>query len=118
MFYSVASPDWKPGQPLAPTGALLFRSRAEAESFAPEAPVVTVSVRHDASTRSVVPQGCGSAGVGAWSARAVGNRLGGVTVFGTIPAALIHSRDADAAWNPAASGEAYGWDSLTMALMA
>ena len=25
MFYSVASPDWKPGQPLTPAGALLFR---------------------------------------------------------------------------------------------
>lgn len=118
MFYSVASPDWKPGQPLAPAGALLFRSRAEAESFAPEAPVVTVSVRHDASTRSVVPQGCGSAGADRWSTRAVGNRLGGVTVFGTIPAALVHAEDGGPAWGAAVGGEAYAWDSLTMALMA
>ena len=35
MFYSVASPDWKPGQPLTPAGSLLFRSRGGGEPRLP-----------------------------------------------------------------------------------
>ena len=86
MFYSVASPDWKPGQPLTPAGALLFRTRSEAESFAPEAPAVAVAVRFDERRRAVRPQGpVASATAGHWSAPAVGNSLGGVTVFGADP---------------------------------
>jgi hypothetical protein len=130
MFYSVASPDWKPGQPLTPSGALLFRTRSEAESFAPEASSVAVVVRFDARRGEVRPQGpVASAKAGPWSAPAVGNSLGGVTVFGPIPAALVRPSvevEALARWrpegedHPAAPARAGfgGWDSLTMALLA
>ncbi len=126
MFYSVASPDWKPGQPLTPSGALLFRTKAEAESFAPEAAAVTVAVRFDAGRRLVRPQGAvASASAGNWSVPAVGNALGGVTVFGQIPAALVRASiesESMADWRPRAEDVLRagfgGWDTLTMALMA
>src|SRR4051794_23406566 len=87
MFYCVASPRWTPGRPLTPAGALLFRTRPEAESFAPGAPVVAVAVRFDGPLRAVRPRGAaGPSTAGAWSAPAAGNALGGVTVFGRIPA--------------------------------
>ena len=104
MFYSVASPDWKPGQPLSPSGALLFRSRSEAESFAPEASAVAVAVRFDPRRSEVRPQGpVASAKAGPWSAPAVGNSLGGVSVFGAIPASLVRPSvevEALANWRP------------------
>jgi hypothetical protein len=130
MFYSVASPDWKPGEPLTPSGALLFRTRSEAESFAPEAPAVAVAVRFDAMRRIVRPQGrVARATAGTWSAPAVGNSLGAVTVFGTIPANLVRPSDeveALARWRPELEDDSpqptragfTGWDSLTMALLA
>jgi hypothetical protein len=127
MFYSVASPDWKPGQPLTPAGALLFRTRSEAESFAPETPTVAVAVRFDEKKRTVRPQGpVASATAGPWSSPAVANALGGVTVFGTIPAALIRplfEAEALADWRPKKVEDEPetifgGWDSLTMALLA
>ena len=100
MFYSVASPEWKPGQPLTPAGGLLFRTRSEAELFAPEAPVVIVAVRFDRKRCEVRPQGpVASATVGAWSAPAVGNSLGGVSVFGPIPTSLVRpSRSRSRRW--------------------
>lgn len=126
MFYSVASPDWKPGQPLTPAGALLFRTRFEAESFAPESATVAVAVRFDEAKRVVRPQGpVASASVGPWSSSAVSNTLGGVTVFGAIPPALVRpllESETMVDWRPKAPVEPEpkfgGWDSLTMALMA
>jgi hypothetical protein len=130
MFYSVASPDWKPGQPLTPSGALLFRTRSEAESFAPEASAVAVAVRFDARQSMVRPQGpVALATAGDWSAPAVGNMLGGLTVFGAIPANLVRPSvevEALARWRPESEDESHrtaragfgGWDSLTMALLA
>ena len=130
MFYSVASPDWKPGQPLIPAGALLFRTRSEAELFAPEASAVAVAVRFDPARCEVRPQGpVASATAGPWSAPAVGNSLGGVTVFGSIPAALVRPSvefETLANWRPGAEDDQArtprpsfgGWDSLTMALLA
>jgi hypothetical protein len=128
MFYSVASPDWKPGQPLTPAGALLFRTRSEAELFAPEAPAVAVAVRFDPGRCEVRPQGpVALATVGPWSAPAVSNSLGGVSVFGAIPASLVRpSVDVEtlANWRPGSEEESSApttvgrWDSLTMALLA
>ena len=130
MFYSVASPGWTPGQPLTPSGALLFRTKTEAEMFAPDASAVAVAVRFDAGRRVVRPQGpVASATAGNWSVPAVGNSLGGVTVFGEIPASLIRpSADSErmADWRPRVEDEVTpcpragfgGWDSLTMALLA
>lgn len=131
MFYSVASPDWKPGQPLTPSGALLFRTRSEAETFAPECRAVAVAVRFDPKRSEVRPQGpVASATVGPWSAPAVSNSLGGVSVFGPIPASLVRpvgSSESLVHWRPEADDEANGvlprasfggWDSLTMALLA
>jgi hypothetical protein len=130
MFYSIASPDWKPGQPLTPSGALLFRTRSEAELFAPESPAVAVAVRFDPRRSEVRPQGpVASATAGPWSAPAVGNSLGGISVFGAIPASLVRPSvecEAMANWRPGAEDEpsstpraGFGaWDSLTMALIA
>lgn len=118
MFYSVASPDWKPGQPLTPAGALLFRTRSEAESFAPDAPAVEVAVRFDDRLRAVRPR---DAMAGSWSAPAVGNTLGGVTVFGSIPAELIRpSVDVESTFSrpDGPVGGFDGWGSMTMALLA
>lgn len=130
MFYGVASPGWEPGRPLSPAGALLFRTRSEAESFAPGAPAVAVAVRFDAQRRAVRPRGAaGPATAGAWSAPAVGNTLGGVTVFGPIPAPLVRPAAEAGGWlKPRPRDEVEtsvghvagfgGWDSMTMALMA
>lgn len=126
MFFSVASPDWKPGQPLAPVGALLFWSRSEAEAFAPDASVVAVLVRYHSATRAVIPQGRASAAVGQWTSRAVSNILGGITVFGSIPSDLIRALGGSDLKTEVRStpgvdqlqGEFHGWDSLTMALLA
>ena len=118
MFYSVASPDWKPGQPLTPAGALLFRSKSEAESFAPEASVVAVAVHYNASTRLVSSHAHGT-DADHWSSPAVSNNLGGIMVFSPIPAALL----SESSGFPLTRGELvadgfHGWDSLTMALLA
>ena len=128
MFHSVASPDWKPGQPLTPAGALLFRTDAEAAAFAPDAVVVTVAVRYDAASRLVRPSGAGASVRANWSAPAVENRLGAITVFAVIPAALIRSTATATAApiitpcprieSPGVATEFHGWDSLTMALLA
>ena len=126
MFYSVASPDWKPGQPLTPAGALLFRTRTEAESFAPESSTVAVAVRFDEKKRMIRPQGpVASATAGPWSSSAVANSLGGVTVFGAIPPSLVRplfEAETLADWRPKVVDEPEvrfgGWDSLTMALLA
>ncbi len=130
MFYSVASPEWKPGQPMTPAGALLFRTRSEAESFAPEASAVAVAVRFDERRLEVRPQGpVASATAGPWAAPAVANTLGGVTVFGPIPSALVRPSmvsEALADWRPRVDEEPAlapragfgGWDSMTMALLA
>jgi len=130
MFYGVVSPGWTNGQPLSPSGALLFRTRSEAESFAPEASAVAVAVRFDPSRQVVRPQGpVASASARDWSVPAVGNSLGGVTVFGAIPAALIRpsfESESMADWRPRAADDAPGdlrsdlvaWDTLTMALLA
>jgi hypothetical protein len=119
MFYSVASPGWTPGRPLSPSGALLFRSKAEAEAFAPEAEAVEVAVRFDGRRKVVLPKGPMAWSMpGAWEAPAVANSLGGVSVFGTIPAALVRPTDrAESGPEPALPGFG-GWDSLTMALLA
>ncbi|WP_435017131.1 hypothetical protein TA3x_004724 [Tundrisphaera sp. TA3] len=126
MFYSVASPDWKPGEPLTPAGALLFRTRAEAEAFSPDSATVAVAVRFDEKKRLIRPQGpVATATAGAWSAAAVANSLGGVTVFGVIPPSLVRPLfevETLADWRPKAEeppdSRFGGWDSLTMALMA
>ncbi len=131
MFYTVASPSWKPGQPLTPSAALLFRTKAEAESFAPDATTVALAVRFDASRSLVRPQGpVALATAGGWSVPAVGNSLGGLTVFGPIPANLVRPSDeseSDARWRPETDESPSknqhrsgftGWDSLTMALLA
>ena len=125
MFYSVASPDWKPGQPLTPAGALLFRSRAEAEAFAPDAAVVGVTVRYDSAARAVVTAGPAAGGGSRWSATAVRNKLGGITVFAAIPAASVQPLTVALGAAPGGfdrgdrpAGDFHGWDSLTMALLA
>jgi hypothetical protein len=130
MFYAVASPGWRPGQPLNPSGGLLFRSKAEAESFAPEALAVAVAIRYDARRSEIRPQGpVASASAGPWSAPAVANSLGDVSVFGSIPSALIRLAsevEVLARWRPESEEESSrparagfgGWDSLTMALLA
>jgi hypothetical protein len=128
MLYSVASPDWKPGQSLTPTGALLFRTKAEAELFAPEAQAVAVAVRFDPRRCEVRPQGpVALATAGPWSAPAVSNSLGGVSVFGAIPASLVRPSvevETLVQWRPGSDEEPTApatvgrWDSLTMALLA
>jgi hypothetical protein len=130
MFYSVASPGWEPGQPLTTAGALLIRTRSEAESFVPGAPAVAVAVRFDALPRTVRPYGVAeSATAGTWSAPAVGNTRGGVTVFGPIPGSLVcpaaevgawlewRSRTESEPWVGHDAGFG-GWVTMTMALMA
>jgi len=124
MFYSVASPEWKPGQPLTPSGALLFRTRAEAELFAPGAPAVAVAVRFDPRRCEVRPQGpVALATAGPWSAPAVANSLGGLNVFGAIPGSLVRPSvevETLVQWRPGSEEDATvgQWESLTYALMA
>ncbi len=131
MFYTVASPDWKPGQPLTLSAALLFRTRSEAESFAPDASTVALAIRFDASRGLVHPLGpVARATASGWSVPAVGNSMGGLTVFGSIPANLVRpsvESEGYASWRPATDDEASrpesrdgfsGWDTLTMALLA
>ena len=125
MFYSVASPDWTPGRPLAPTGALLFRSKAEALAFAPGGQGVAVAVRFDSSRSEIRPRRASSGSIAGWKAPAVENSLGGLTIFEAIPTDLVRPVfEVDAALpgdgeGLEASGRGFGgWDSLTMALLA
>ncbi len=126
MFYSVASPDWTPGRPLTPSGALLFRTRSEAEAFAPGAQGVAVAVRFDAVRSEIHPPRPSAGALGRWKAAAVANALGGLTVFGEIPTDLVRPLfESDSALDPAIPPEPDagrpgfgGWDSLTMALLA
>ncbi len=131
MFYTVASPDWKPGQPLTASAALLFRTKAEAESFAPEASTIALAVRFDAIRGLVRPLGpVAQAIASGWSVPAVRNSLGGLTVFGSIPASLVRpslESEGYVHWRPEPEDEPSrshpragftGWDSLTMALLA
>jgi hypothetical protein len=132
MYYGVASAAWKPGQSLSPAEDLLFRTRSEAEAFAPGSRAVAVAVRYDQQWRVVRPQGAAARSTaGPWSAPAVGNSLGGVTVLGPIPAGLVRPSievEALADWRPRLEREPSGdpgpwlgsgdWDSLTTALLA
>lgn len=130
MFHGVAIPGWEPGQALSPAGALLFRTRSEAEHFAPQAPAVAVAVRFDERRQVLRPEAAAApTTAGAWSTPAVGNTLGGLTAFGPIPATLILPAaevEGPAVGRPDAGdgpslGPAAGfggWDSLTMALLA
>src|SRR3954451_24615070 len=112
MFYGVASPAWKPGQALSPADDLLFRTRSEAEAFAPGSMAVAVAVRYDQRWRVVRPQGAAARSTaGPWSAPAVGNSLGGVTVFGAIPAGLVRpstESEALADWRPRVAKDSSG----------
>ncbi len=104
----------------------MFRTKSEAELFAPEAAAVAVAVRFDPRRSEVVPQGpVASATAGEWSAPAVANSLGGVSVFGEIPAALVRRLaevESLANWRPTHEDDPTQtvgrWDSLTMALLA
>jgi hypothetical protein len=132
MLYGVAGPGWKPGQELSPSDDLLFRTRSEAEAFAPGSRAVAVAVRYDQQWRVVRPQGAAARSTaGPWSAPAVGNSLGGVTVFEAIPAGLVRPSiqvEAMADWRPRVPKESPGdpgpcpgpreLDSPTMALLA
>jgi hypothetical protein len=131
MLYGVASPAWKPGQALSPADDLLFRTRSEAEAFAPGSLAVAVAVRYDRQGRVICPQGAARSTAGPWSAPAVGNSLGGVTVFGAIPAGLVRppiEGETMADWRPRVKEESSSdlgpapddgdWDPLTMALLA
>jgi hypothetical protein len=132
MFYGVASPSWKPGQALSPADDLLFRTRSEAEAFAPGSMAVAVAVRYDPQWRVVRPQGAAARSTaGLWSAPAVGNSLGGVTVLDAIPAGLVRLSievEAMADWRPRVTKEPSSdpvpcpgpgdLDSLTMAPLA
>jgi hypothetical protein len=131
MFYTVASPEWKPGQPMTLSATLLFRTKAEAESFAPEASTVALAIRFDESRGLVHPHGpVARATAGGWSAPALGNSRGGLTVLGSIPSSLVRATvevEGYVSWRPPIEDESphserrggfSGWDSLTMALLA
>jgi hypothetical protein len=122
MFFSATRPDWRPGLPLSPAGSLLFRTQAEARAFLPEGQVVTVSVCFDARTRRVLGNRPHFSQP-AWSAHALENALGGVTVFEPLPPAFIQPiSPGDPRLGEPPTTLAFpdfgGWDSLTMALLA
>jgi hypothetical protein len=92
MFYTVASAEWSPERALTPVAARggLYRSRFEAEAIADGRPTLAVALRYDANRGVVLPQGpVARARAGQWSAPAVMDARGSVTVFAAIPAALV-----------------------------
>lgn len=92
MLYTVANEGWSQGRPLAPTSARggLRRSRAEAGAFLAGGPTLAVALRYDGTRGMVVAEGIAARGRnGPWSAPAVVDALGGVTVLTPIPAALV-----------------------------
>lgn len=92
MLYAIASADWNPGQPLMPadTRAGLTRTRGGAGGPSSGRATLAVALRYDA-TRGVVvalPPAAGAL-AGRWSAPAILDESGGVTVLSPIPAALV-----------------------------
>ena len=100
MLYTIAAHDWNhhapiptdPGRP----GLTRNRPRPEPSSVAvsgPKArPILAVSIRYDAARGAVFAEGPTSRGPGgAWTAPAVVDELGGVTVLAPIPAALVQA---------------------------
>lgn len=92
MLYTVAGADWSPGLPLTPaeTCAGLFRTREAAGRIAPGRPTLAVALRYDATRGLVVAQPPAARDLpGGWTAPAILNGRGGVTVLATVPSALI-----------------------------
>jgi hypothetical protein len=92
MFYTVASEGWSVGQPLPASAERpgLYRSRAGAEEVAAGRPLLVVSVRYDASRGVVVAQDLAfRIPGGLWTAPAIVDDRGVVTVLATIPAELV-----------------------------
>lgn len=92
MLYAVACADWSPGSPLTPamTRARLFRTRAEPANIAPGHPILAVAARYDSTRGEVIAQKPAARGLdGPWSAPAILDGTGGLTVLAPIPAALV-----------------------------
>jgi hypothetical protein len=92
MFYTVASEGWSAGQALWPSAERpgLHRSRAGAEEAAAGRPLLVVSVRYDASRGVVVAQDLAfRIPGGLWTAPAIADDRGVVTVLAPVPAELV-----------------------------
>jgi hypothetical protein len=92
MFYTVASEGWSAGHALWPSAERpgLHRSRAGAEEAASGRSLLVVSVRYDASRGVVVAQDLAfRIPGGLWTAPAIVDDRGVVTVLAPIPAELV-----------------------------
>ncbi len=92
MLYTIASEAWSPGLPLTPaeTPGGLFRTRKAASRIAAGRPTLAVALCHDATRGVVVAQRPAALALGgSWSAPAIVNDSGGVTVLSAVPAALV-----------------------------
>ena len=92
MLFTVASAGWSPGLPLTPAQARagLFRTREAVARVAAGRPIVGVALRFDEVRGVVVAQPPASrALIGRWSAPAIANDSGGVTLLSTVPEPLV-----------------------------
>ena len=92
MLYTVAAKSWAPGHPLMPLSARseLYRWRSDVESFDDDRPKLAVAVRYDVARGVVVPEGAVARSlVGPWTAPAVVDGRGVVTVLAPIPGELV-----------------------------
>jgi hypothetical protein len=92
MFYTVASESWSVGKPLPPSAERpgLYRSRAGAEEVAAGRPLLIVAVRYDAARGVVVAQDLAfRIPGGLWTAPAIVDDRGIITVLAPIPGELV-----------------------------
>lgn len=92
MLYTVACAGWQPGSPLTPASSRsgLFRTRSEARAAAEGRPTLAVALRYDPTRGEVAPQGPSArAAAGPWTAPAIVDTEGRVTVLAAIPADLV-----------------------------
>ena len=90
MLYTVARMNWAPGDPLTPTAARVGLRRSRGEARSADGPTLAVALRYDRGRGMVVAEGVSARGPhGPWSAPAVVDAAGVVTVLAEIPAGLV-----------------------------
>lgn len=94
MLYAVADADWSPGSPPGATAShrSLHRTRAGAARLARGRPTLAVALIYDPTRGAVVAHGRAARDAcGGWTAPALIDATGGVTVLAPIPEALVRA---------------------------
>ena len=90
MLYAAANSSWSPGDSLTPTSTRGGLGRFRSGAASADGPTLAVALRYDRTRGVVVSEGLAARGPsGTWSAPAVVDATGSVTVLAAIPAGLV-----------------------------